>query len=66
MYDGIVLLFGKEGVYKSGIHNVAFNEAVIAFGFNILQVGKVSGVGKLVEVVDGVVGILVYEEAHHV
>ena len=53
-------------LYSLIIADVGLDEHVVLLVLHVLQVGKVAGIGQLVEVDDAVLGILVYEQAHYV
>ena len=59
--DLLVLHQLVEGIEIADVH---LDELVVRLVFYILEVGKVTGVGKLVKVDDIVLRILVYEESY--
>ena len=53
-------------LYSPVIADVGLYKHVVLLALDVLQVGKVAGIGQLVEVDNAVLGILVYEQAHYV
>ncbi len=56
----------KQLLNERGINNVALNKLVIGLVFNILQVGQITGISKLVEVNNVVLRILSNEQTYNV
>ena len=52
-----------EGVEVADVH---LHKLVVGLILDVLQIGKVAGIGQLVEVDDVILGILVHKQAHHV
>ena len=64
MYNTVDLIFAHDLAHAVEIAYVGTLEYIVRTVLNVLQVGKIAGVGQFVEVDDTVIGILVYEEAH--
>ena len=60
----IVLLHQRQDGVE--IADVGLDERIVGFVLDVLQVGKVAGVGQLVEVDDMIIGILVDEKTYNV
>ena len=57
MDDAVDLFELHEGIYGFEVADVHLDEFVVGFAFEVLEVGEVACVGKLVEADDAVVGI---------
>jgi hypothetical protein len=63
--DAVDFVVDHEFVHCVEIAYVGFEESVVGTVFNVLEIGKVAGVGELIYIDDMVVGVFVYEEAYY-
>ena len=61
--DAVDVLVLHQFIHAFKVADVHLDEAVVGLVLNVLQVGKVAGVGQLVEVDDFVFGVFVDEQA---
>lgn len=66
MDDAVNFIFPNDAPHLVEVGYVGFYECVIRLILDVLEIGKIPGIRKLVEVDDMVVGILVYEKAYNV
>ncbi len=60
--NAVKLMLLKQVKHQFLIYNIGLNKMVIGFIFNVLKILKVTGIGKRIEVIDLVVGVLVYRK----
>lgn len=63
--DTVDLILHHESLHQVEVANVAFHKCVVEAVFNIVQVGKVAGIGEFVEVDNAILWIFVDKESHH-
>ncbi len=63
MDDAVDFVLRDDAAHLVEVSDVGFDEGIVGFVLDILQIGEVAGIGKFVEVDDMVVVVFVYEQA---
>ena len=64
MNDTIDMFLLKECYYRIKISDVGLYEMVVGPVFNVLQIGEITCISKLIKVVNLVIGIGVHEQSY--
>ncbi|MNE48586.1 hypothetical protein D3C80_1430590 [compost metagenome] len=65
MNNCIGIVFLKKTGYKCSITDIPFLKNIIRGLFNIMQICKITGIGKLIQVHNSVPGIVFYKASYH-
>ena len=63
--NAVNLVFADYAAHLIDVGDVGAHKGVVGLGLDVAEVGKVAGVGELVEADDAALGIFVDEEAHN-
>ena len=66
MDDAIDILLPHQFVHPVEIADVSLDERIVRPVLDVLEVGKIAGIGQLIDIDDMIVGILRHEKAHYV
>src|SRR6185312_10250855 len=66
VYYSVKIFFLKKFIYKSGICYIAFHKLIVRAVFYISQVFQVTGIGKLIQVINSIRRIFLYKKSYYV
>ena len=59
------MFFLHESIDSVEVADIRTHKAIVGFVLNVLEVGKITCIGKLIHIDDAVLGVLVHEETYH-